>query len=99
LESARAADQAEEHLLATAVSLSKRVKVFQLVIDVGKIIGNQTYLRSLTSPRAKRISGPKKFRSSPKKDFFNTIRQKRTFPSSQFLNPRRTLSGIARRGI
>jgi hypothetical protein len=27
----------------------------------------------LTSPNAKRISGPKKFRSSAKKDFFNTI--------------------------
>jgi len=25
------------------------------------------------SPRAKGISGPKKFRSSPLKDFFNTI--------------------------
>jgi hypothetical protein len=33
---------------------------------------------SLTSPRAKRISGPKKFRSSPKKDFFNTIGHNRT---------------------
>jgi hypothetical protein len=33
---------------------------------------------SLASPRAKRISGPKKFRSSPKKDFFNTIGAKRT---------------------
>jgi hypothetical protein len=30
----------------------------------------------LTSSRAERISGPKKFRSSPKNDFFNTIRQK-----------------------
>jgi hypothetical protein len=30
---------------------------------------------SLTSPRAKRIRSPKKFRSSPKKDFFNTICQ------------------------
>jgi hypothetical protein len=28
---------------------------------------------SLTSQRTKRISGPGKFRSSPKKDFFNTI--------------------------
>jgi hypothetical protein len=28
---------------------------------------------SLTSPRVKRISGSKKFRSSPQKDFFNTI--------------------------
>jgi hypothetical protein len=35
---------------------------------------------SLTSPRAKRISGPKKFRSSPKKDFFNTIRAKADIP-------------------
>jgi hypothetical protein len=28
---------------------------------------------SRTSSRAKRISGPKKFRPSPEKDFFNTI--------------------------
>jgi len=28
---------------------------------------------SLTSPRVKRISGSKNFRSSPQKDFFNTI--------------------------
>jgi hypothetical protein len=28
---------------------------------------------SLTSPLARRISGPRKFCSSPKKDFFNTI--------------------------
>jgi hypothetical protein len=31
----------------------------------------------LTPPRANRISGLKNFRSSSKKDFFNTIRQKR----------------------
>ena len=31
----------------------------------------------LTSPRAKCISGPKKFRSSPQKDFFNTIDRSR----------------------
>jgi hypothetical protein len=37
---------------------------------------------SLTSPRAKRINGPKKFRSSPKKDFFN-IGAKRPFDVSQ----------------
>src|SRR5882757_11389947 len=30
-------------------------------------------MRSLTSPRAKRISGPQKFRSAIEKDFFNTI--------------------------
>jgi ethanolamine transporter EutH len=47
LESERTADQAEEHLLTTAVSLSKRVKVVQLVIDVAEIIGNQTDLRGL----------------------------------------------------
>jgi hypothetical protein len=33
---------------------------------------------SLTSPRAKRISDPKKFRSSAKEDFFNTIGTSRT---------------------
>jgi hypothetical protein len=34
---------------------------------------------SLTSPRAKRISGLKKFRSSVEKDFCNSIGAKRTF--------------------
>jgi hypothetical protein len=34
---------------------------------------------SLTSPRTKRISGPKNFCCSAKKDFFNTIRQKQSF--------------------
>ncbi len=34
---------------------------------------------SLASPRAKRISGPKKFRSSAKKDFFNTADPERTW--------------------
>ena len=33
---------------------------------------------SLTSPRVRRISGSKKFRSSPQKDFFNTIGAFRT---------------------
>src|SRR5258707_14404441 len=33
---------------------------------------------SLTSPRVKRIRGSKKFRSSPRKDFFNTIGTFRT---------------------
>ena len=33
---------------------------------------------SLISPRAKGISGPEKFWSSPQKDFFNTICHKRT---------------------
>ena len=37
---------------------------------------------SLTSPPAKRISGPEKFRSSAKKDFCNTIGAKRTFAES-----------------
>jgi hypothetical protein len=32
---------------------------------------------SLTSGRAKRISGPKEFLSSTEKDFFNTIGAKR----------------------
>jgi hypothetical protein len=38
---------------------------------------------SLTSPRVKRISGPEKFGSSAKKEFFNTICQKPTHPSQQ----------------
>jgi hypothetical protein len=33
---------------------------------------------SLTSPRTKRISGPEKFRTSARKDFFNSICQKAT---------------------
>jgi hypothetical protein len=33
---------------------------------------------SLTSPRVKRISGSKNFRSTPQKDFFNNIGAKRT---------------------
>jgi hypothetical protein len=42
---------------------------------------------SLKSPRAKRISGPKKFHSSPKKDFFNNIRQQRSFHNRSFGEP------------
>src|SRR5467141_990518 len=38
---------------------------------------------SLTSPRVKRISGSKKFRSSPQKDFFNTICQRATSTRSR----------------
>jgi hypothetical protein len=37
---------------------------------------------SLTSPRADRISGPEKFCSSARKDFFNSIGQERTSPTS-----------------
>jgi hypothetical protein len=33
---------------------------------------------SLTSPRAERISGPEKFRSSARKDFFNSICHQQT---------------------
>jgi hypothetical protein len=36
---------------------------------------------SLTSPRVRRISGSKNFRSSPQKDFFNNIGQKLTWLS------------------
>ena len=49
-------------------------------------------MRSLTSPRAKRISGSEKFRTSPKKDFFNTIGAKRPFSSSVTIS-RRYLEG------
>jgi hypothetical protein len=34
---------------------------------------------SLTSQRERRTSGPENFQSSAKKDFFNTIRQERSF--------------------
>jgi len=34
---------------------------------------------SLTSPRATRINGAKKFQSSPKKDLFNSIGANRSF--------------------
>jgi hypothetical protein len=36
---------------------------------------------SLTSQRERRTSGPEDFQSSAKKDFFNIIRQKRSFHS------------------
>jgi hypothetical protein len=39
-------------------------------------------MRSLTSTHAKPISGPRKFRPSSEKDFFNTIGAKRTFARS-----------------
>jgi hypothetical protein len=38
---------------------------------------------SLTSPHEERTSGPKKIRSSVKKDFFNTIGAKRTFEKTE----------------
>jgi len=38
---------------------------------------------SLTSWRVRRASGPENFRSSAKKDFFNTIRQKRSFHNAR----------------
>src|SRR6266702_6110228 len=47
----------------------------------------------LTSPRAKRISGPKKFRSSSKKDFFNTIGAKRPSGKTPNLVRRRSNRG------
>ena len=40
-------------------------------------------MRPLTSPRAKRISGSKEFRASPKKDFFNNIGAKRKLASAR----------------
>src|SRR6476660_2090168 len=40
-------------------------------------------MRSLTSPHTKRISGPRKFRSSPKKDFCNNICQRATSTQSR----------------
>jgi hypothetical protein len=46
-------------------------------------------MRSLTSPRAKRISGPKNFRSSGEKDFFNTICHKRSFNDGVSAQPKR----------
>jgi hypothetical protein len=39
-------------------------------------------MRSLTSPHTKRISGPRKFRSSPQKDFCNNIRQQQKWNNS-----------------
>ena len=41
---------------------------------------------SLTPPRIKRISGSKQFRSLPQKDFFNTIRQLRSFAHRMLWN-------------
>jgi hypothetical protein len=49
---------------------------------------------SLTSPRANRISGLYNFRSSPEKDFFNTIGKKSRFLAAhQMLPTIRTSSG------
>jgi hypothetical protein len=49
----------------------------------GQYEGRWSFLYETTwspmSPRAKRISDPKNFRSSPQKDFFNTIGQSRRF--------------------
>src|SRR5258705_716428 len=53
-------------------------------------VGNDVVL---ISPRAKGISGPEKFWSSPQKDFFNTIRSKAdvrgtpTYPPSASQRP------------
>src|SRR5882757_9101565 len=44
---------------------------------------------SLTSPRLERISGPEKFRSSPQKDFCNSICQKRAFSTTRSQNAAR----------
>ena len=46
---------------------------------------------SLTSPRAGRISGPKKFCSSARKDFFNSICHKRTLTRFRKKEPAPTL--------
>jgi hypothetical protein len=52
---------------------------------------------SRTSSRAKRISDPKRFRSSPKKEFFNTIRQKRPLHSAghSIFRDRFKLTGVS----
>ena len=47
----------------------------------GSILGESIW--SLTLPRVKRISGSKKFRSSPQKDFFNSIRPEADATQSQ----------------
>src|ERR1700733_10115735 len=41
-------------------------------------------MRTLTSPYTKRISSPRKFRSSPQKDFCNNIDQQETHAQQQF---------------
>jgi hypothetical protein len=47
--------------------------------DAGRQDIAMSQLWSLTSRYAKRISGPEKFRSSARKDFFNSIGTKRTW--------------------
>jgi hypothetical protein len=49
---------------------------------------------SLTSPRAERISGPEKFRSSARKDFFNSIRTFRTSPAYLMISVREGIADI-----
>src|SRR5258705_10854280 len=51
---------------------------------------------SLTSLRAKGTSGPENFQSSAKKDFFNTIRQKRSDPSRTLIDVCLQLSAPSR---
>ncbi len=52
------------------------------------VIDSEEAMRSLTSPRAKRISGPRKFRSPPQKDFFQQYRHladfEETLPNVHF---------------
>jgi hypothetical protein len=55
-------------LLCRCVAIQRRYE------DPGSILDKTIW--GLTSPHAKRISGPWNFRSSPEKDFFNTIRGK-----------------------
>jgi hypothetical protein len=61
-------------LLCCRVALQRRYEGPWSILDES--------IWSLTSPRSKRISSSKKFRSSPQKDFFNTICQKVTFGRS-----------------
>jgi hypothetical protein len=49
---------------------------------------------SLTSPRAKRVSGSKNFRSTPQKDFCNKICHYQT-STAQTLDERRIFNGTA----
>jgi hypothetical protein len=55
-------------LLCCRVALQRRYEGPWSILDES--------IWSLTSPRSKRISSSKKFRSSPQKDFFNTIGRK-----------------------
>jgi len=64
-------------LLCCCLAIQRRYEASWSILDES--------IWSLTSPRVKRISGSKTFRSSLQKSFFTTIRHVRTFATSWFI--------------